>query len=553
MSNPVLEREFIGILRTRRAFAMQVGAAMTFAILILLRWPSDGQVDLSGIQAQQMFQLFGYGLTAVIVLFVPAFPATTLVRERRQGTLALLLNSPLEPYRIYWGKLAGVLGFVSLPVLMSLPAAMACYAMGGLSLQHDLLALYSVMAIACLQYAALGLWVGSLARTADSSLRITYGLVFFMTIVVLGPYQFFQGKPWEWLVTASLWLRSVSPLPALMEIFGHRDAGSGGLMSPTGNLMRYAITAGIITAGFALHTLLRLTPKIFDRARSPGVITEDRSKAQQWFRRFVFLVDPQRRSGLIGPWTNPVMVKEFRSRRFGRSSWMLRLIALCAVTSLGLTYTSTAGTMDWGVETIGGMMVVLQVTLIILLIPGLAAGLISSERETGSWTLLQMTPLSTSQILRGKLLSVTWTVSLILLATLPGYLVMVAIEPALTRQIYYVLACLLLMAVFAVVFSAAVGSFFRQAAPATVTAYASLVALCGGTMLVWLGRDSTFDHSTVESLLAFNPMAAALAIMEVPGFARYQLFPQAWWFISAAIAVSLVTLASQTWRLSRPR
>lgn len=553
MSNPVLEREFIGILRTRRAFAMQVGAAALFTLLVLLQWPSDGQADLSGMQAQQMFQLFGYGLTAIIVLLVPAFPATTLVRERRQGTLALLLQSPLEPYRIYWGKLAGVLGFVSLPVLMSLPAAMACYAMGGLSLQHDLLALYGVMAIASLQYAALGLWVGSLARSTDSSLRITYGLVFCMTVVVLGPYQFFQGKPWEWLVTASLWLRCVSPLPAMMEILGHRDAGSGGLMSPTGNLLRYAITAGITTGGFALHTLLRLTPKIFDRARSPGVITEDRSKAQRWIRRLIFLVDPQRRSGLIGPWANPVMVKEFRSRRFGRSSWMLRLIALCAVTSLGLTYASTAGTMDWGVDTIGGLMVVLQVTLIILLIPGLAAGLISSERETGGWALLQMTPLSTSQILRGKLLSVTWTVALILLATLPGYLVMIAIEPALTQQIYYVLVCLLLMAVFAVVFSAAVGSFFRQAAPATVTAYALLATLCGGTMLVWMGRDAIFDHSTVESLLALNPMAAALAIMEVPGFARYQLFPQAWWFIAIAIAASLVALTSQTWHLSRPR
>ena len=33
-------------------------------------------------------------------------------------------------------------------------------------------------------------------------------------------------------------------------------------------------------------------------------------------------------------WVNPVMVKEFRSRRFGRSHWTLRLIAFGAILSL---------------------------------------------------------------------------------------------------------------------------------------------------------------------------------------------------------------------------
>lgn len=160
---------------------------------------------------------------------------------------------------------------------------------------------------------------------------------------------------------------------------------------------------------------------------------------------------------------------------------MLPSIALCAVASLGLTYGSTAGTMDWGVETIGGIMVILQVTLIILLIPGLAAGMISAERETGGWPLLQMTPLSTGRIVRGKLLSVTWTVSLILLATLPGYFVMISIEPSLTRRIVYVLVCLLLMAVFAVIFSVAVGSLFRRAADSAERAPVGDPGCCGGS------------------------------------------------------------------------
>lgn len=55
------------------------------------------------------------------------------------------------------------------------------------------------------------------------------------------------------------------------------------------------------------------------------------------------------------------MMKEFRCRRFGRLHWLLRLVAFCAVLSLALTYATTAGTFNWGVETIGGIMVVMQV------------------------------------------------------------------------------------------------------------------------------------------------------------------------------------------------
>src|SRR5260370_28112493 len=102
----------------------------------------------------------------------------------------------------------------------------------------------------------------------------------------------------------------------------------------------------------------------------------------------MFLVDPQRRSGTMRLWVNPVMVKEFRSRRFGRSHWTLRLIAISAILSLALSYIAASGALGWGVEAIGGPLVVLQVALLILFPPSLAAGLVSAEPESGSWELL---------------------------------------------------------------------------------------------------------------------------------------------------------------------
>jgi hypothetical protein len=281
-------------------------------------------------------------------------------------------------------------------------------------------------------------------------------------------------------------------------------------------------------------------------------MTDDRSTGQQVARRVFFLIDPQRRKAGIGRFVNPVMVKEFRCRRFGRSHWMLRLIAVCALLSLGLTYAATAGTMDWGVNTIGGIMVILQATLIILLTPSLAAGLISTERESGGWPLLQMTPLSAGAIVRGKLMSAAWTLALILCATLPGYLVIIVIQPGLTQQILRVLICLILTAAFSLLLSAAVSSIFYRTATATSVSYSILVGLCAGTMLVWLGRDTRFGHATVERVLSLNPMAAALQVIELPGFAEYQLVPANWWIIGLLRSFVWLYLCTH-WQLTCPQ
>jgi ABC-type polysaccharide/polyol phosphate export permease len=163
-----------------------------------------------------------------------------------------------------------------------------------------------------------------------------------------------------------------------------------------------------------------------------------------------------------------------------------------------------------------------------------------------------MTPLSVGAIVRGKLLSVTWPFVLILSATLPGYAVMIWIKPVLTQQVSYVIVCLVLAALVCLMLSAAVSSFFRRTAPATVTAYAVVIALYAGTFLVWLGRDAPFGHAIVRAALVLNPLAAALSILEIPGFGGFDLLPAAWWWALGAIAFCLLVLAARTWRLTRP-
>src|SRR5262249_12704336 len=76
----ILRRELVTLLRTRRAVAVQVGLALVFALLIGLRWPTEAHVGLSGAESRQVLDIFGYGLLTCILVLVPAFPATSLVR-----------------------------------------------------------------------------------------------------------------------------------------------------------------------------------------------------------------------------------------------------------------------------------------------------------------------------------------------------------------------------------------------------------------------------------------------------------------------------------------
>lgn len=549
--NPIITRELLDVLRTRKAVAAQVGLAVATAALVLLRWPAGGVGDLSGAAALQVLRVFGYGSLACLLLVLPAFPATAIVREKVRGTLALLLNSPMSVTAIYAGKFGGALGYTGLLLLATVPAAAACYALGGSTVSGGVGRLYAALALAAVQVATLGLFVSSRAQSTDGALRATYAAVLAACVLpLLAHWLLPRDTPGAAGLAA--WAGCLSPVPAVMEAVGHGGAGLPGEEYAGGAAVRYAVLAVAVSVGLALAAVYRLARAPLDRARPPGVMTQDRAVAARLVRRLVFLVDPQRRTGGTSLLVNPVMVKEFRARRFGRSHWTIRLVSLTAVLSLALSYAAAAGALGWGVEVIGGALVMLQAVLLILFAPSLAAGLISAEREGGGWQLLRMTPLSAGAILRGKLMSAAWPVLLILGATLPGYVAMTTVKPDLAPQVGRVVASLALTAVFAVLVGAAASSLFRSTAAATAASYIALAVVCVAPLLVWLGRGAPFGHRTVEAVLTADPVAAALYAADTPGFTGYDLLPAGWWVTGGLSVFLLVVLVVRTRQLTRP-
>ncbi|MEQ9409550.1 MAG: ABC transporter permease [Fuerstiella sp.] len=547
----VAERELPALLRTRSAFWSLVCVSVVFAVTVLLKWPESGVADLSGTQPRAAFRSLALAMLLAVVLVVPAFPATGIVNEVRRRTMELLLNSPLQRFEIFLGKALALLGFAVLLLLVTFPALACCYAMGGISLLHDVAALYALILVVCAQLIVVGLLVGTCAGSPESALRWGYGATFGLVFATLIPWQFLQGFE-GWLGSGAAFLRQLSPVPALLQLVGDHSMNTVGLAETQHLMSSYLFYAAILIIAGGAVCVHRLNYSLLDRSRSQGIITDDRSLGARSVRRVFFLVDPQRRKAGIPGYLNPVLVKEFRSRQFGRLHWLIRLIAGCAVLSLLLTLATTMGTVGWGVERIGGIIIVAQVALIIVFTPGLAGGTIAGELESGGWNLLRVTPLRAGRILRGKLLSVLITLLLVLCASLPGYGVMMVIKPVLREQVIQVLISLVLSAFLSLLVSATISAFFRSTAVATTVSYGVLLLIFAGTMIVWANQNAPFSHDFVQTVLSINPMAGALNVMQVAGFESFDLVPRTWWVACVTCVLLIGILQFRIWYLCKP-
>ncbi|MBS0198238.1 MAG: ABC transporter permease [Planctomycetes bacterium] len=555
--NAIIQRELAATLRSWKAVLLQAIFLACLGGLVLLRWPSEAHADLGGVESRQVFRVFGYGLTIGLMLVSPAFPATSIVRERLQGTLALLLNSPIHPVSMVLGKLVGSLGFVLLLIVLSFPAAAACFAMGGIALTEQLGGLYLALSLLALQYASIGLFVSSMVRSTDAALRMTYGVILVLAVGALGPFHLLKEAAWAGpgLLEFASGLRSLSPFPAIMGVLGDSGISSGAAVAGQTDALRFFTASGILSLICLAATGWRLGSRPMDRARDAGRITDEQALKTRILRRVMYLwfFDPQRRSGLIAPWQNPVMIKEQRCRPLGRANWMMRLIGGYFVLSFALVLGATTMSQSQGVAAVLAVIAIMQVSLIVLLAPSLASGLISGERESRGWQLLQMTPLSPLTIVVGKLLSASLPLALIMLATLPAYGVLLAIDPAQAWIAISAQLTLLLFACMAIIQCAGIGSLFRNTAAATAAAYGVVAAICVGTLFVWLGRDAPFTAKFVELALTPNPLAATFSIIGVTGFSEYRLAPGNWYVMGVMTVVSAAVLLLQVTRLGRPR
>jgi hypothetical protein len=122
---------------------------------------------------------------------------------------------------------------------------------------------------------------------------------------------------------------------------------------------------------------------------------------------------------------NPIIVRELRGRmRTNRAAWLLFGYAVVLAITVGATYVSSRHDMQllYNGElgaTLFGTLAMAQGWLLCLIVPGLASGAFSGEREGQTLDALFVSPLGARALVRGKLLAATLFVLLLMTISLP--------------------------------------------------------------------------------------------------------------------------------------
>lgn len=128
----------------------------------------------------------------LIVLLSPLISAQRISQEREQRTYAALINSPLSPHRIVWGKLLGAWTFLLWISVLSLPFAVLSWLWGGIGL-GTILAFMILNSLAGMTLVSISLGFSGLFGRSMSA-YITSAIVLFLWCIALPIAGMFLGE-----------------------------------------------------------------------------------------------------------------------------------------------------------------------------------------------------------------------------------------------------------------------------------------------------------------------------------------------------------------------
>ncbi|OXL81663.1 hypothetical protein BCV73_00210 [Paenibacillus sp. SSG-1] len=239
-------------------------------------------------------------------------------------------------------------------------------------------------------------------------------------------------------------------------------------------------------------------------------------------------------------WINPVLDKEFRLRmRTPRSAISLMVyILVLGLIALGFIYVSMyLGNSGGQTRFNSGMGQIMfyvlsfaQLVLIAFMAPALTAGVISSEREKQTLSMLLTTQQSSSTIILSKLVSSLSFMALIVVATLPVYSIVfmyggISLNQLVSLFLFY-LFIMLMLGSLGVLFS----TLLKRTMISVIVTYGVGLCIFLLTGLLYLFALSLVqrqnaqlvlqpDYSWVGYILGLNPAAALISLFE-PSFSK---------------------------------
>jgi len=591
LNNPVLLREFLTSLRTRRALILAVLFLLCLSALVMLMWPSQGVYTMAARSSHKLFITLSVALLTLVCLCAPAFTAVSITREKELRTYDFLYHTLLRPSQIITGKFVAGVGFVMILIVGSLPMMGVCFILGGVS-PMDVGKVYLIVVLSGVFIGLLGLFCSAFSRSSFRALIVCYVLILSICGLVWVP-SVVLGL-WAESVHAIHLVRGLSPFAALVSVInpdmfaGEHPVATSEFGTFADSMWVFGSFAGAGILLVFLITFIRVLRPPQPRTRQNTALIEDRIELIKRHLKWPFyLLDPRKRKRMIGRILNVIFVKEMRSKAFGRIAWVIRSMYMALVVSLVLAFLPLTQITKIGIETIIITCVALPLGMIILMSPVLTATAISEEDEKGVFDMLRCTMIKASTLANGKLEVAWFFIGLILASTFPTFFVLsyVSANPTdmehlseginlirpfnfkfaegwehlaqVDLQFLWEMLSAFSVVVVAMVFATVVGmtasAYSRKSSTSTAVAYSVVLLWSVGTLIPHFIADN-LPAPVVRWFLTLNPFVAASTAVSTEVFVN---LPSRLWMqnitltLGAALVLYLATVF-RVWRRMKP-
>ncbi len=526
LENPVLQRELLVNLRMARGFFLLLVYQVALALVVYVAWPQTTHLDLTSSESSEktrrLVDLFFIGQYVLASMMTPSFTAGSITGEKERKTYEMLLASPLLPSSIVMGKLSAGLAHLSVLIFSSLPIAMICLPLGGVSI-YELLAAYVALAVSVVTFGMISIGASAFFQRTSAALVVSYLIILPLSI---GGVIFWLQMSGPTFAGVRLVL-IVTLLPLVAAIV------SGIIYWKTCNLLLYPPDVG--AEGKDVVDLEH------ESQQAVGLVIQRDQFPDKLFA-------PPKREDLMEDDVNPVYEKEVRSEIFSQGTLMLRLVIqismVLAIPFLGVCLYIFPQYAAWYICYV--------IIFNVLVGPVFSAGSVTSERERETLDLLLTTIISPMQILSGKLIaglrvSSVLTLFLVWPVLLASILVPVFWQNPLSVVAYLVI--ILCTCVTTAMLALFCSVLFQKTSTSLMTTYTIIIAMfCAPVAANFFARTffaGTRAQQIVEMTGFLSPFSSSFAVPldastgEVNALADLQKVGN-WWMVFGFYGYSIV-------------
>jgi ABC-type transport system involved in multi-copper enzyme maturation permease subunit len=405
-SYPLVAKELTELASRKRLYVLRsLWAGVLGLVFMLTAFLEMRGQDLMGQGGRLLDAVFQVQAWAVVVV-MPAACAGTLAQERENGSLPLLLLTPLGIWRILLEKWLSRVVVGASFLMIGMPFMAIAYVYGGFGAER--LAIDTVLLVVfCMQVAALGLMVSAWSRSTTAAFIAAYlalPLVYFALPAALAwaLRTYCDWVPDYDLVAICCPASCREFLPG-GQVYTNMSMYSSSFPSPAGTWFTMStVTRGMVdpwpmvvagvTGIVAPLLLARLTVMRRAAASGPTMLRRVFHAFDRWSERGDARLGVKHKKSLPGD--KPLAWRARRGRALTGVRYQVRLLLVgsVAVLLLVLVFHGTQLVVQTGL---------MALLCLVLLVQG--AGLFAGERSDGTLDVLLTTPMSAKELLTQKL------------------------------------------------------------------------------------------------------------------------------------------------------